>query len=211
LLPLAGNAAVDRDVLEDADFDKTVTIVYNGLSATVTGADAAGVTVAQGSNTSAVAITSSVAGVQYVLSGSSTGGYLQLTSTNRSKVVLNGVSLVSPNGPAVSVLTSERTFLVLADGKSNSLTDSSSYSRPARARSTPAASCSSPAAAVFRSAASAATASTPTAIFASSAARLPSRRPRRTPSIPRAPFSSTMGISRSRQPATASMPPEASR
>lgn len=129
LLPLAGIAAVDRDVLEDADFDKTVTIVYNGLSATVTGADAAGVTVTQGSNTSAVAITSSVAGVQYVLSGTSTAGYLQLTSTNRSKVVLNGVSLVSPDGPAVSVLTSERTFLVLADGKSNSLTDSSSYSR----------------------------------------------------------------------------------
>lgn len=128
-LPPLARAAVDRDRLEDADFTKIVTIAFDGATATVTGAEAVGVTVTRGANDSYVAVASTVAGVQYVLSGSSTAGYFQLTSSNRAKVVLKGVSLASPNGPAISVLGGERTFLVLADGTASSLTDSASYSR----------------------------------------------------------------------------------
>lgn len=128
LFPALGLAAVDRDVLEDSDFDKTVTIAFNGASATVTGADSAGVTVTPGTG-AAVAIASTVPGVQYVLSGASGAGHLQVTSTNRCKVVLDGVSLASSDGPALSVLTSERTFLVLADGKTNTLADAATYAR----------------------------------------------------------------------------------
>ena len=128
-LPAALRADVDRDRIEDADFTKTVTIVFDGSSATVSGADAAGVTVTRGATDSRVAIASSVSGIQYVLSGASPAGYLQLSSANRAKIVLDGVSLASPDGPALSVLGSERTFLVLPEGKTNTLADSATYSR----------------------------------------------------------------------------------
>lgn len=127
-LPVAGFAAVDRDVLEDADFGKTVTVVFSGTAATVTDVDSAGVTVAT-ADSAAVAITADVPGVKYILSGTTTAGYFQLTSTYRAEVVLDGVSITSGDGPALSVLGDERTFLVLEDGTTNTLVDSSSYSR----------------------------------------------------------------------------------
>lgn len=128
LLPVVSLAAVDRDVLEEADFGKTVTIVFNGTAATVTDVNGAGVTVAT-ADSSAVAITSDVPGVKYILSGTTTAGYFQLTSTYRAEVVLDGVSITSGDGPALSVLGDERAFLVLADGTTNTLVDSAKYSR----------------------------------------------------------------------------------
>lgn len=128
-LPALLFAAVDRDLLEDADFDKVVSITYSSGAATITGADAAGITVKSGSNPACLLVSSTVPGVRYVLSGTSPAGCFQLTSTNRAKIVLAGVSLVSPDGPALSVLGTERTFLVLADGASNTLSDSASYTR----------------------------------------------------------------------------------
>lgn len=71
--PASGFTAVDRDLLEDADFDKTVSVVFNGLSATVVDSNNASVTVTQGANSSAVAITSSAQDMQYVLSGTTNG------------------------------------------------------------------------------------------------------------------------------------------
>jgi len=119
--------AADRDRVEDADFPKTVTIVFSGTTATIT--NGAGVTVSQGTSTSAISITSTVEGVKYLLSGTSADGYVQITSTYPSKVSLNGVSLASTNGPALSMLSAARNFIVMEDGTSNSLTDSAAYTR----------------------------------------------------------------------------------
>lgn len=127
--PTFGLSAPNRNILEPTDFDRTVRIVFDGTSATVSGADAAGVTVTTGATPASIAISSKVAGVEYVLSGTASSGSFQLTSTYAAKVVLQGVGLTASDGPALSVLTSDRTYVVLADGTASTLTDSASYSR----------------------------------------------------------------------------------
>lgn len=119
--------AADRDRLEDSDFTKTVTIAFSGDSATVT--NDAGVSLSYGANTASIAISSAVEGVHYILSGSSANGYVQITSTYASKVTLNGVNLTSTTGPALSMLSAARNFVVTAAGSSNSLADTTTYTR----------------------------------------------------------------------------------
>lgn len=125
LLPALG---ADRDRVEDADFPEMVTIAFSGTTATVVN-NTAGVTVTTGTNGSWLSITSTVEGVEYVLSGSSADGYVQITSSYPSKVRLNGVNLTSTNGPALSLLSAARNFIVTGQGTTNSLTDSASYTR----------------------------------------------------------------------------------
>lgn len=127
LFPVVSARAADRDRIEASDFTKTVTIAFNGGTATVT--NSAGVAISYGSSSAAIAITSTVEGVEYVLSGSSASGYVQITSTYASKVTLNGVILTSPDGPALSVLSEARSFIVTTEGSSNVLTDSATYAR----------------------------------------------------------------------------------
>ena len=127
LLLVARTHAADRDYVEDSDYSKTVSIAFNGTAATVV--NGAGVSVTYGANASYIAINSAVEGVEYVLSGTSADGYVQITSTYPSKVTLNGVSLTSSNGPAVSLLSAARNFVVLAEGSTNSLADGATYTR----------------------------------------------------------------------------------
>ncbi|WP_052572773.1 carbohydrate-binding domain-containing protein [Haloferula sp. BvORR071] len=123
----AAVTAADRDRIEDSDYSKTVTIVFSGDSSTVT--NGAGVTISYGANTASIAISSAMEGVQYVLSGTSANGYVQITSTYASKVTLNGVNLTSSTGPALSMISAARNFVVTANGSTNSLTDGSTYTR----------------------------------------------------------------------------------
>lgn len=126
LLPVVALAA-DRDRLEDVDFPKTVAIVFSGTTASVQ--DDTGVTVTYGASTSQISIASTLAGVEYLLSGTTTDGYLEITSSERVKVTLDGVSITSSNGPALSMLSTDRCFLHLATGTTNTLTDSATYTR----------------------------------------------------------------------------------
>ncbi len=126
-LSAAVTEAADRDRVEHADYTKTVLIAFAGTTATVT--DNAGVSVTYGTSTSGVSISSTLQGVEYILSGTSTAGYLQLTTTYEAKITLDGVSLASPNGPALSVFSTARSFVVLPENKSSILSDSSTYTR----------------------------------------------------------------------------------
>ncbi|MBN8456262.1 MAG: carbohydrate-binding domain-containing protein [Verrucomicrobia bacterium] len=119
--------AADRDYVENSDFTKTVGIAFSGTSAAITnGAD---VTIAYGSTTSRISITSAVRGVEYILSGTTSDGYVEITSTHPAKITLNGATLTSTDGPAVSVFSSERAYLVLPTGTTSQLTDSANYTR----------------------------------------------------------------------------------
>jgi hypothetical protein len=119
--------AADADYVENSQFTGTVAITFSGTSATVVNGAGAGVTCAQ-TNASLI-ITSTVAGVEYVLSGTSAGGYVKIQSTYAPKLTLNGVNLTCTNGPAISIQSTSRCFVVLAEGASNALTDSSTYTQ----------------------------------------------------------------------------------
>ncbi|HOW96716.1 MAG TPA: carbohydrate-binding domain-containing protein [Kiritimatiellia bacterium] len=124
LLP-AGAWAADADYVENAGFTTTVTIAYAGASATLVNHAGAGVTITQ--NGAMITATSTIAGVEYILSGAATGGYLKIQGAPASKVTLNGVALTCTNGPAINVQSTNRCFVVLADGTDNALADSAVY------------------------------------------------------------------------------------
>jgi len=126
-LVLTPARAADLDYVENSFFSNTVAIVFSGASATVVNGAGSGVICAQ-TNANLV-ITSSVAGVEYILSGASSGGYLKLQSLYAARVALNGVNLTCTNGPALSLLSSNRCFLVLPQGATNSLTDATTYTQ----------------------------------------------------------------------------------
>jgi len=125
LVPAA--RAADRDYVEDTDFTKTVTITFNGTDAMIV--NGAGVGVAYGANGASIAITSGVAGVEYVLSGTAADGYVTIESTHDVKLTLNGVNLTSTTGPAVSIVSGSRCFVVMADGTTSTLADGTTYTR----------------------------------------------------------------------------------
>lgn len=119
--------AVDQDYVENSEFTKAVTISFAGTSATVVNGAGLGVTYEQ--KGAGIIITSAVAGVEYILSGTAANGYLQIQSACESKLTLNGVSLTSTNGPAIAIHSTNRCFVVLAEGTSNGLTDGSNYTQ----------------------------------------------------------------------------------
>jgi len=114
----------DNDYVENADFFYQVNIRYNGNTAEVSGdygfldisVDGAHVTV-----------NSMVKNVEYVLSGSSSNGSFKIYSESKLKVVLDGVSLTNPHGPAINSQCGKSMYLVIADGTVNTLADGKEY------------------------------------------------------------------------------------
>jgi hypothetical protein len=124
-LAVTGALAVEADFVEQASFTQTVAIAFDGVSVMVSNGAGAGVAYAQaGAN---LAVTSTVAGVEFILSGASAGGSFKLSNAYPAKVVLNGVNLASTNNPALQIRSTNRCYLVLARDTTNALADGSTY------------------------------------------------------------------------------------
>lgn len=101
-----------------------VNVAYSGTTATVSG-NTEVVTVTTGTNSSDVVINSKVAGVHYVLSGTTTDGSFKIYSTKKFQLELNSVNITNPTGAAINN-QGKRAYVVLT-GEST-LTDGTSYS-----------------------------------------------------------------------------------
>lgn len=119
------------DDVDNVTFDRTVTITYSSATATVDGTSSD-----QSVSTSGAGVTITNLGsevVKYVLSGSTTDGYLKIYSAQSQAIVLNGVSIANPAGAAINVQgpaddpsSGERLFLVLSGA--STLADGNTYS-----------------------------------------------------------------------------------
>ncbi len=133
LLTLFMAACVSDDKYSwDEDFaDKTATdtirigLAYNGATVLVTGDDygfvnveGADVTVHSGTNKF----------LQLTLSGSTADGSLLIYSWRKLGVVLDNVTIVNPDGPAINNQCGKAFYVTLADGTTNTLTDGEAYS-----------------------------------------------------------------------------------
>ena len=115
--------AASEDDVENVSFTQTVAIVFAGSSASVSNGVSEGVSVVQeGAN---VAITSTVAGVEYRVSGTTVGGSLKIGSLLPLKLTLAGGEITSTNGPAVSIRSTNRCYVVLTKGTRQVLADGS--------------------------------------------------------------------------------------
>ena len=113
------------DFVENSTFSSTIQIDYSNGSATVTGF-VSGVTIT--TNGAHVTVSSSVAGVEYVLSGSASNGSFKAYSDKKFKHTLAGVSLTNGSGAAINIQSGKRIFVELKAGTENNLTDASAYS-----------------------------------------------------------------------------------
>ena len=118
--------AGDEDYIENTTFDKTITITFSTTGdASVSGDDDAIISIS-GNDVIATNNTSNV--IRYVLTGETSDGFFKLYSTKKQAIVLNGVSITNPDGVAINNQSKKRTFIVLNDGTTNSLTDGTNYS-----------------------------------------------------------------------------------
>ena len=118
--------AGDEDYIENTTFDKTITITFSTTGdASVSGDDDAIISIS-GNDVIATNNTSNV--IRYVLTGETSDGFFKLYSTKKQAIVLNGVSITNPDGAAINNQSKKRTFIVLNDGTTNSLTDGTNYS-----------------------------------------------------------------------------------
>ncbi len=114
-----------EDYVENATFSSQISIAWSGSSASVSGS-VSGVTVTQSGGH--VTVNSTVAGVEYILSGTATDGSLKVYSDKKFKLTLNGVSLTSTKGAAINIQADKRAYVVVTAGTTNTLTDAASYS-----------------------------------------------------------------------------------
>ena len=116
----------DNDIEEELSDTLSMSIVYSGATAMVSGDVSDSVTiVATGAD---VTISSTLNRyLEVTLSGTTTDGSLLVKSQKRYGLVLNGVSITNGDGPAINNQCSKALYLTLADGTTNTLTDGTAY------------------------------------------------------------------------------------
>lgn len=115
----------DEDLLSNNTFGSTVTITFSDNSYSVDGA-VDGVDFSQSSGADVI-VNSSVAGINYVLTGSTSNGMFKVYSSKKYQLTLNGISITNGDGPALNLQSGKRAYIYAADGTSNTFTDGSSY------------------------------------------------------------------------------------
>lgn len=119
----SGDTGIVDDNVDDQTWSDTISIVWNGAAATITGAnDSLAITNTNGY----VSINSSAKGTQivYLLSGNGQG-QLSIYGSYRLNITLNGLTLTCSDGPAINNQCHKKCYLVI--NGTNVLTDGSSY------------------------------------------------------------------------------------
>ena len=110
------------------DLSKNVYIAYNGNTATVTNPLASsGVSVSVSGAGVTVTSTSTEKDINYILSGTTTNGFFKIYSDYRYNVLLNGVSITNPIGPAVNLQSKKNATIHLVNGTSSTFSDGQNY------------------------------------------------------------------------------------
>lgn len=113
-----------EDFVENSAFSTVIRIAYTEGKATVTG----GISGVSASTDGAyVTIHSTVAGVNYQLSGSTEDGALKIYSEKKFKLTLSGLTLTSKRGAAINIQGKKRIFIETETGTTNVLTDAAAY------------------------------------------------------------------------------------
>ena len=115
----------DDDFADRTDTDTIqIAINYQGNSVSIEG-DTEGMVCADGANVTVRS--SSNRFLQLKLSGTTTNGSLLIYSWKKCGVLLNGVSITNPHGPAINNQCGKAFIVTLADNSVNTLTDGSAY------------------------------------------------------------------------------------
>lgn len=126
-VPTDNTAADYSDFIENRSFDQTVTIAFDGNSATINNPFD---DVAIDSTNGDVTVNSTRENVEYVLTGNTSDGSFKIYSSADFKISLNNISLINPTGAAINIQSEKTAFIESIDGTSNFLIDGESYEIP---------------------------------------------------------------------------------
>ena len=136
---LIGNMEFETDAVDSITFSlpafaraDEIRIVYNGTKATVSIPETI-TDVTSTVNGADVTLTSATTTQEYtyVVEGNSDNGSLTLNGNYKLTLKLNGLQLTSASGAAINVATGKRVSVVLADGTTNTLSDTAGGSQKA--------------------------------------------------------------------------------
>jgi hypothetical protein len=115
----------EEDILANSTFPAVVSIQF-GTTTTITNS-LAGAGVAVTETNGDVVVNATVAGVEYLVSGTTTNGSLKIYSDKKFKLTLNGATITNNDGPAINIQSSKRVFVVLNENTVNTLADGAAY------------------------------------------------------------------------------------
>ncbi len=111
--------------------ENTVSITYSGGTATVSNPlEGVGVTVEVVGADVTVTSTAGIAGIEYLLSGSTPDGTCKFYSDSDFTLRLNGVDITNLDGPAINIQADHTIAVQLAEGTTSILVDGLTYADP---------------------------------------------------------------------------------
>jgi len=122
---------VDEDFAtnpRDTVFSNAITFVFSDDMVQITNPyEDSGVEITETNGNVIVTSTNEATEINYVLSGNIKSGSFKIYSNYKFGLVFNGISIISPDGPAVNIQSGKKVTVTLVSGTSNRLIDSSTY------------------------------------------------------------------------------------
>ena len=129
----AGDASADvvgtdDDYFHEANtFANTVTVTFNGTTASVESSNSKIVSKVSGAYVAVDMQTNSVTATEIIVKGSTDDGGLKIYGSKAVKITLQGAEITSKTGPAINNQCKKKCFVYLAAGTTNRLTDCATY------------------------------------------------------------------------------------
>lgn len=119
-----------EDFVENFSMTKVYTITYSETGVTVSNqnSDASVSFTIDGTH---LTINSARSKVAYIIRGNCSNGSLKIYSEKRFRIILNGITLTNPNGPAINIQSSKTVYFSIYDNTVNTLCDGATYNAPA--------------------------------------------------------------------------------
>lgn len=109
----------------------TIYITYNDTEVTVINPLAfEGVQVMVDGSDVTVHATTEVQDINFSLTGTTANGMFKIYTIKRYNILMNGVNITNPDGPAINIQSEKKTSVILIDGTSNTFTDGVTYANP---------------------------------------------------------------------------------
>jgi len=110
------------------DVSKNVYIHYTESSVTVTNPlSSSGVSVETDGANVTITTEADTKDINYICSGNTTNGSLKIYSDKRFNLLLNGLEITNPVGPAINIQSENKATIQMISGTENSLTDGTTY------------------------------------------------------------------------------------
>ena len=113
------------DFVEKYAVNNIINITFSEGNVTVSGS------IPYTKNGAHLTINSTSSKVRYVVSGKCSNGSLKIYSEKKFQILLSGLDLTNPNGPAINIQTGKTIYITLNDGTTNSVCDGVTYNAPA--------------------------------------------------------------------------------